>query len=151
MPGELHSGMATEENERMDAMKCRQPEIRRSSCVPSIFQPGILRTLDSIARIFHLNDGVGQIPCADRPLQHPRTSNSIRNLRVRHNTLCSAEILPLSFGKGEGSRRRFSWKERREEDREARFRVLQKAASKTQESQRRSPSQVQEILLGSSN
>jgi len=62
----------------------------------------------------------------------------------------AAKRYSLHFGKREGSRRRHSWTERREEDRQARFRVLQAVERKTEESQGRPASQVQEIPLGSS-
>jgi len=51
------------------------------------------------------------------------------------------------FGKEEGSRRRQSWTEGREGDRQARFGVFQAVAGETQETPRRSASQVQEIRL----
>jgi len=56
----------------------------------------------------------------------------------------------LNIGEEEGSRGRRSWAERWEGDREARLGVLQEATGKAQESQRRSPSEVQENQLGSS-
>jgi hypothetical protein len=50
--------------------------------------------------------------------------------KVVHNT---PVVSFFNFGEREGSRRRRSWTEGREEDRAARFRILQKTASEAEE------------------
>jgi len=64
-----------------------------------------------------------------------------------HNTIA---VLLLSCGEKEGPRGRQSWAERREGDCKARLGVLQEAPGKAEDSQRRSPSEAQEIQLESS-
>jgi hypothetical protein len=68
-----------------------------------------------------------------------------------HSVMHNTEVVSLlSFGEKEGSRGRQSWAERREGNREAWLGVLQETPGKAKESQRRSPSEAQEIQLESS-
>jgi len=70
-----------------------------------------------------------------------------RVLTVMHNTKVASV---LSFGEKERSRGRQSWTERWEGNREAWLGVFQTTPGKAKESQRRSPSEAQEIRLKSS-